>query len=182
MKEFITERDLFDFVFFPTQLSEEKFSYLENSTEFSEEIKFFTDLKNSLQSELSPDQKLKIAEKIPAYNPVVVVKLKPVEQIRKRKVNGLKLAAASEKESKPLITSRTFFDDNRTYIIKILNYERSCKIFVFSTQYEVLKNIDLIISPQNLRYHIEDSTIPLELDYNVDPESVTLEFNLLKQS
>lgn len=182
MREHITEKDLFDFVFFPTLLSKEKFSYLENSDDFKEEIEFFTDLKSSLQLELTSEQKQLIAEKIPAYNPVNIIKLYPVEQAKKRKVNGLILAAASENINKPTVTSRTFYDDNKTYIIKVLNYENSSKIFVFSTQYEVIKNFDLIISPQNLRYHIDDNTIPLELDYNVNPESVTLEFNLIKQS
>lgn len=53
---------------------------------------------------------------------------------------------------------------------------------MFSTQYEVIKNFDIIITPQNVRYHIDDNTIPLELEHNVDPESIILEFNLIKQS
>ncbi|AFH48038.1 Hypothetical protein IALB_0326 [Ignavibacterium album JCM 16511] len=182
MREHITEKDLFDFVFFPTMLSKEKFSYLENSGDFQDELAFFTELKKSLQTELTQQQKQLIAEKIPAYKLLNIIELYPVEQKNKRKVNGLILAAASENNNKPKVTSRTFYDDNKTYIIKVINYENTSKIFVFSTQYEVIKNFDLIISPQNLRYHIDDNTIPLELDFNVNPESIRLEFSLVKQS
>lgn len=182
MRKYITEKDLFDFVFFPELLSTEKLSYLKNSDEFSEEIAFFTELKNSLRAEISREETELIAQKIPAYKPAEIIQLFPVEHPKKRKVNGLILAAASENNNKPTVTSRTFYDDNKTYIIKVINYENSCKIFVFSTQYEVIKNFDLVITPDNTRYHIDDNTIPLELDHNVNPESITLEFNLIKQS
>jgi hypothetical protein len=187
LKDRITEKDLFDFVFFPALLSKEKFLYLENSNDFSKEIEFFTELKKSLQKEISYEERILISKKIPAYSVYVsnnaanIIHLYPVE-LPKKKVKGLILAAASENNGKPKITSRTFYDDNKTYIIKVINYENSCKIFVFSTQYEVIKNFDLVIAPQNLRYHIDENTVPLELDFNVLPESVTLEFNLIKQS
>jgi hypothetical protein len=187
LKDRITEKDLFDFVFFPFLLSKEKFLYLENSNDFSKEIEFFTELKKSLRKEISDEERILISQKIPAYsfgvsNKVAnVIHLYPVE-LPKKKVKGLILAAASENNGKPKVTSRTFYDDNKTYIIKVINYENSCKIFVFSTQYEVIKNFDLVIAPQNLRYHIDDNTVPLELNFNVLPESVTLEFNLIKQS
>lgn len=182
MRNHITEKDLFDFIFFPELLSKDKLSYLESSKDFSEEIAFFTELKNSLQSEITAEEKNLIAQRIPVYTPVHIIQLFPVDLPKKRKVNGLILAAASENNNKPVITSRTFYDDNKVYIIKVINYENSCKIFVFSTHYEIIKNFDLVITPQNIRYHIDDNTIPLELDYNVNPESITLEFNLIKQS
>ncbi len=178
----ITEKDLFDFVFFPELLSLEKLSFLQNSNVFYEEIEFFTELKNSIQKELTWEEKQLIARKIPAYQPLNIIRLYPVESSKKRKSNGVVLAAASENDAKPRVTSRTFYDDNKTYIIKVINYEDSCKIFVFSTQYEVIKNFDLIIAPQNIKYHIDDNSVPLELGYNVNPESITLEFNLIKQS
>lgn len=187
LKDKITEKDLFDFVFFPALLSKEKFLYLENSNDFSNEIEFFTELKRSLQKEISDEERILISKKIPAYSFDVsnsttkIIHLYPIE-LPKKKVKGLILAAASENNGKPKVTSRTFYDDNKTYIIKVINYENSSKIFVFSTQYEVIKNFDLVIAPQNLRYHIDDNTVPLELDFNVLPESVTLEFNLIKQS
>lgn len=182
MKIDITEQDLFNYVFFPNILSSEVAEFLNNSKEFNEEIEFFKELKNSLQQQLSYQEKRLLAKKIPSYQLNEIIELYPVQTPAKKKVNGLILAAASEEQKKPVISSRTYYDNNKTYIIKVINYENSCKIFVFSTQYELIQNFDLIITPQNLRYHIDDNSVPLELDFNVIPESITLEFNLVQQS
>ncbi len=69
-----------------------------------------------------------------------------------------------------------------TYIIKVLNYDGKSKIFVFSPQFELIEDFTLIISPQNLTYHVTNNTAPLELDFNVEPESISLEFNLTKRT
>jgi len=187
LKDKITEKDLFDFVFFPALLSKEKFLYLENSNDFSKEIEFFTELKRSLQKEISDEERILISKKIPAYSFDVsnstakIIHLYPVE-VPKKKVKGLILAAASENNGKSKVTSRTFYDDNKTYIIKVINYENSSKIFVFSTLDEMIKNFDIIILPQKLKYHLKDNTEPLLLDFNIDPENIVLEFNLIKHN
>jgi len=187
LKDRITEKDLFDFVFSPTLLSEEKLLYLENSDDFSKEIEFFIELKKSIQTEISEEERILISKKIPAYsydsskNTAKIIYLHPVEY-PKKKVKGLILAAASENNGKSNITSRTFYDDNKTYIIKVINYENSSKIFVFSTLDEIIKNFDIIILPQKLKYHLEDNTEPLLLDFNIDPENIVIEFNLIKHS
>ncbi|WP_337865427.1 hypothetical protein [Ignavibacterium sp.] len=178
----ITEKVLFNYVFFPDVLSPEVAEYLNNSKDFSEEIEFFKELKKSIQSELSFQEKKLLAKKISSYQLNEIIELYPVQTPSKKKENGLILAAASEEQRKPIVSSRTYYDNNKTYIIKVINYENSCKIFVFSTQYELIENFDLIITPQNLKYHIDDNTVPLELDFNVVPESITLELNLVQQS
>lgn len=187
LKDKITEKDLFDFVFFPALLPKEKYFYLDNSNEFSEEIEFFTELKKSLKRELTDEERILISKKIPAYsidvsnNTSRIIYLYPVE-LPKKKINGLILAAASENNDKSKISSRTFYDDNKTYIIKVINYENSSKIFVFSTLDETIKNFDIIILPQKLKYHLDDNTEPLLLDSNIEPENIVIEFNLLKHS
>ena len=56
----ITERDIFNFVFYPETLSSSKKSVLESETEFIEEIEFYNDLKESLTAELSNEVKMEI--------------------------------------------------------------------------------------------------------------------------
>lgn len=182
MKIDITEQDLFNYVFFPESLSPEILHFLSNSKEFSDEIEFFSELKGSLTKELSLEVKKELADRIQSYHFNKIITLYPVKYSAKKKVNGLILAAASDEVKKPIVSSRTFYDNDKTYIIKVINYENSSKIFVFSTHYELIQNFDLIISPQNLRYHIDDNSIPLELDFKVLPESITIEFNLAQQS
>ncbi|MGQ9644687.1 MAG: hypothetical protein ACUVT3_12585 [Ignavibacterium sp.] len=181
MKLDITEQDLFNYVFFPESLSPEIIHFLSNSKEFSDEIEFFSELKSSLNKELSLDEKKELADRIQSYHFNKIITLYPVKYSAKKKVNGLILAAASDEVKKPIVSSRTFYDNDNAYIIKVINYENYSKIFVFSTQYELIKNFDLLINPQNLRYHIDDNSIPLELDFKVLPESITIEFNLTQQ-
>ncbi len=181
MKNDITEKDIFDFVFYPELLSDDKRIFLETSMDFKEEIEFYSAIKKSLSEELHLDIKKKIASKIKAYQVTNIIYLHAVEELKKQKhSNGLVLAAAYP-EDKPKVSTRTFYDDDKTYIIKVINYEKSSRIFVFSTQIELMKDFYLIINPQNLKYHISDNTGPLELDFNIDPDSIQIEFVLEKR-
>lgn len=181
MKEFITEKDLFDFVFFPNLLTQEKYFFLHSSKDFEEEVLFFTDLKNFIQSEPTDEDKALIARKIPVYKAAIIIQLYPVNQEKKRKLNSMILTAASENQNEPAVNSKTFYNKDKTYIIKIINYEKSSKIFVFSPQYYVVNDFDIIFKPQNIKFHIKDNTLPLELQHCIEPESVVLEFKLQKQ-
>ncbi len=181
MKNDITEKDIFNFVFYPESITKEKEKFLEASSDFIEEVEFYSSLKKSLSDELNIDVKKKIASKIDVYKLENIIYLYPVEELKKHKrSNGLILAAAS-KEDKPTISTKTFYDADKTYIIKVINYEKISRIFVFSTQYEMIKDFELIILPQNFKYHVADNTAPLELDFIVEPESISLEFNLSKR-
>lgn len=124
----------------------------------------------------------KIASKIDSYKPEHIIYLFPVDEYQNRKLpNNVRLAAASQEE-KPKISSKTFYDKEKTYIIRVINYEKSSIVFVFSTQSELINDFDLNILPQNLKYHISDNSAPLKLEFNVEPESISLEFNLIKRT
>ena len=182
MKNEITETDIFNFVFYSELISKEKVSYLESSSDFREEINFYLSLKESLNEVLGPEIRKKIASKINSYNLSNIIYLYPVDEYQSRKLSiNVRLAAASPEE-KPKVSSKTFYDDEKTYIIKVINYEKSSKVFVFSTQYELIKDFELNILPQNLKYHLSDNSAPLELEFNVEPESISLEFNLAKRT
>jgi hypothetical protein len=182
MKNKITEKDIFNFVFYTELISKEKLRYLESSSDFQDEINFYLSLKESLSGELSAEIRKKIASKINSYNPSNLIYLYPVDEFQSRKLsNKVRLAAASLEE-KPKVSSKTFYDEEKTYIIKVINYEKSSRVFVFSTQYELIKDFEINILPQNLKYHISDNSAPLELDFNVEPESISLEFNLAKRT
>jgi hypothetical protein len=187
LKDKITEKDLFDYIFFPDLLSKEKYQYLGNSNKFSEEIEFFTELKKSLRRELTEHEKILISKRFPFYSNYVVndtsriIHLYP-EDLPKKKVKGLELSAASVNNSKSEIITRTFYDDNKTYIIKVINHHSYSKIFVFSTLDAIIKNFEITVFPQGIKYHFDDNTKPLLLDYNIYPEKVALEFNLIKHN
>ncbi len=146
---------------------------IENS---NDAIIFYKELKSSLDVPLDNDLKKKLAEKISLYSFNNVIQLYPVQEI-KRKRNGIVLAAASVEE-KPKIITKTFYDADKTYIIKVINYTDNSKIFVFSTQQEVIKDFEIIILPKNKKYHCKDNLLPLELNTPIEAESIQIEFKL----
>jgi hypothetical protein len=172
----ITERDIFNFVFYPELVKEELRAFLSSIENSTDAIIFYKELKISLQKELSFDIKKNVAQKISAYKLSNIISLYPV-QVIKKKGNRIVLAAASIEE-KPKIITKTFYDADKTYIIKVINYSENSKIFVFSTQQEVIKNFEIIILPENKKYHCNDNSLPLELSTPVEAESIQIEFNL----
>lgn len=172
----ITERDIFNFVFYPELVKEELRAFLSTIENSTDAIIFYKGLKEELDKDLTLEIKKKISEKILAYKFKNVVQLYPIEEIKK-KHSRYTLAAASPEET-PKIITKTFYDADKTYIIKIINYTENAKIFVFSTQQEVIKDFEIIILPENKKYHCNDNSLPLELSAPVEAESIQIEFNL----
>lgn len=172
----LTERDIFNFVFYPNLVSEEKRSFLASIENSTDAIIFYKKLKSSLSVSLTDEVKRKLAEKIDVYKYNNILHLFSVEELKKKK-NDLVLAAASAEE-KPKIITKTFYDADKTYIIKVINYTVNSKIFVFSTQQEIIKDFEIIILPENKKYHCNDNSLPLELSSPIEAEAIQLEFNL----
>lgn len=172
----ISERDIFNFVFYPDLVREEIKMFLHSIEDSTDAIFFYKELKDSLSKDLLLSIKQKLAKKIKLYKFNNVIQLYPVQEINKKR-NGTVLAAASVDE-KPKIITKTFYDADKTYIIKVINYTENAKIFVFSTQQEMIKDFEIIILPENKKYHCNDNSLPLELNAPVEAESIQIEFNL----
>lgn len=175
----VTEKDIFNFVFFPHLLREEIKSFLSSIETSNDIIIFYKDLKSSITKEVPLSLKQRLSRRLGFYKFENVINLYPIEEIKKKN-NASVLAAASVAET-PKIATKTFYDEDKSYIIKVINYEKNSKIFVFSTQQEVIKNFDIVIQPQNEKYHISDNMIPLEIDKQISPESIQIEFKLSSQ-
>lgn len=175
-KMMINEQDIFTYVFFPERLNVEKKQIIASDKTLEETIEFYMHLKQNSESEPSYSLKKKIAEKIPTYKFADVIELLPLKQITPQNQNGSRMAAAT-KELTPKMTAKTFVDNEKDYLIKVLNYGNETKVFVFSTKDEVVKNFDIIIEPNNLTYHFEDNSEPLVISHPVDAEKIQLKFN-----
>ncbi len=173
----ISEQDIFNFVFNPENLSNEMVEYLKTSKIYDEEIDFYRSLKKSLDEELSEEVKTKIAEKIPLYNPAKFYILYPVKDIHKKRKNDLPILAAASPKEKPSITTKTFVDEANHYLIRLLNFKNSSKIYVFSTTEEVIKNYKVIIRPSGKTFEQADNSSPIEMDTPTDAENIELQFN-----
>lgn len=173
----ITERDIFNFVFFRDNLSVEKVNYLKNSKNFIEEIDFYLSLKQSFDEELSEDVKQKIAEKISIYIPSKIFFLFPVEQHSKKRTNSKSVLAAATSDAPSEVHVKTFVDETNRYLIRLLNFKDSAKIYVFSTTDEVLKNYRIIIKPSEQTFEQNDNSSPIEIDWPIEAENIELQFN-----
>jgi len=171
----IDEQDLFNYVFFPESVADEKKGLIGSDISYNEIIEFYRQLK--LNSDIRPEEELqrKIASKIPAYSLSNVIQLYALKEPSIPKQNGNRLAADS-KELKPKMTTKTFVDNDKEYLIKVLNYGGQTKVFVFSTKDEVVKNFDIIIEPHNLKFHFEDNSEPLKIEDNIDAEKIEIRF------
>lgn len=176
MKVTIEEQDIFNYIFFPDQLNADKKNLIESDKTFQEPLEFYKALKQNSEKEPSSSLRKKIALKIPAYKLTDVVELYPLKESYRTNQNGFRLAAAS-KELTPKMTTRTFVDKEKDYVIKVLNYSNETKVFVFSTKDEVVKDFDIIIEPQNLKYHFEDNSEPLVIPHLVAAEKIQLKFS-----
>lgn len=172
----IEEQDLFTFIFSPQSVSLEKKDIIKADKSFEEILEFYRQLKSN--SVISTDDELKkmIASKIPAYSLENVIHLYALTDAKLPKQNGKRLAAGST-ELKPKMTTKTFVDNDKEYLIKVLHYGDNTKVFVFSTKDEVVKNFDIIIEPDNLRFHFEDNTEPLKIDKVIEAETIRLQLN-----
>jgi len=171
----ITERDIFNFVFFPESNREEIKTFLASVENSTDAIIFYKELKSELEKNLSDDIKSKIAGKIPTYRLAKKITLYSLKEPKAQKRNDGRLAAAST-ELKPKMATKTFVDNDKEYLIKVLNYGDVTKVYVFSTKDEYVKNFDIIIEPQNLIYHFEDNSEPLKINKPIEAEKIELRF------
>ena len=173
----VTERDIFNFVFYPELVREEIRLFLSSIENTSEAVIFYKELKSSLDMKITNTIKSKIAKKIGLYKFNNIITLYPMHKpLTEKKHDYLVLAAASEKNIAPQMVTKTFVDDGKDYLIKILNYGNTTKVFVFSTHDEIIKDFDIVIEPQNLRFHLKDNTEPLKIDQAIAAEEIRIEF------
>ena len=172
----IDEQDLFYYIFFPETISAEKKEMIEADKSLEDLSEFYRHLKTNSKNIPDDTLKEKIVDKIPAYSLSNVIQLYALKDTILSKQNGNRLAAGST-ELKPKMTTKTFVDNDKEYLIKVLNYGDETKVFVFSTKDEVVKNFDIIIEPHNLIYHFEDNSEPLKIDKSIEAEKIQLQFN-----
>lgn len=169
----IDEQDIFIHVFFPESLAPDKKKTIETDKSLKEAIEFYQQLKLNSERTPSIDIKKKLAVKISAYQLADIVELYPLHNVVPQNRNGIRLAA-STKELTPKTTTKTFVDNDKEYLIKVLNYSNETKIFVFSTKDEIVRNFDIVIEPKNLTFHFEDNSEPLVINHLIDAEKIQL--------
>lgn len=171
----ISEKDLFDFVFYPELLSDEMKQKIISSGNLEEYKTFYQNLKEELDRGIDDEFKRIIAERIPAFSSTRIIVLHPVVLNITRKPAPSRLTAASV-ELEPSLTMRTFVDSEKEYLIKVLTEKDQTRIFVFSTKVQAIRNFDIVITPGNLSFHMDDNSAPLLIDSAFTADMIEIRF------
>ncbi len=80
----ITERDIFNFVFFNNAVSPDKSIFIKDNQEYSPGLKFYIALKEAIEQNVTNEVKNRIKEKIPVYKSLIYI-LNPVKETARKK-------------------------------------------------------------------------------------------------
>ena len=156
----ITEKDLFNYVFFPDSLSKQKCKQIvENKHKFSFEISFLAEYKENLKEKVSDKIIEKILSKLEAFNNRVGIVLEKTNNPRLFHSEQLVLAAESPILEQKLRTD-TFEDKNSEYLVKIITDKQQNRIFIFNKDNSEMKNVKINIEPSGKSFVLESSFKP----------------------
>jgi len=172
----ITERDIFNFVFFPETLSPEKFAFLEKKEDNFEPVEYYRQLKKAISSELTDEVREKIAERIPAYKLIKVIELFPVKDETPKRTSDVPILAAASAAEEPAVTAKTFIDENKTFLVRLLVMGNKTKIFTFPISNTDVTDFSITLHPEEQSYTIHNNE-PIELEGRHEVESVSVEVN-----
>ncbi len=170
----LNERDIFKFVFSQRSLSEEKREYLRGNQKYESQISYYKTVKNAMDSETSFKLKKKIAAKIPAYSLANVFNLYSVEYEEKKKDSGKVIFAAKTKDEAAKIKTKTFIDNEKNFLVRIINFENSTKIYLFTPADDKVENITIKIFPGREDFYMNNNSTPLVIDKRIDVEYIEL--------
>lgn len=143
----ITEKELFTYIFYPDELSEDIFNYIsKNISKFSREIEMLAQLKKILDEEVPENVMKKISDKIEQREKIIEVKLSKLEEDYKTFSAAFFLAAQSN-EVKSNFKSETYVDEEKRFLIKIISDVKKCRIFFFDNENEKKSRYFLRIYP-----------------------------------
>ena len=171
----VDERDIFNFVFFSELLTEEKMTYLKKNVNNYEQLKFYKKLKKDMTKNISPGIREKLELKIPVYKIPRIIKLFPVIDYPEKKQSEVPILAAASSEQIPVINAQTFIDEEKGFVVRVLRYNESTKIYFFPVKNISAKVIQLTLLPVNKEYLVSDYNTPLEIENLPPVDSIEME-------
>ena len=147
----ISEKDLFNYVFFPDSLSKQKCKQIvENKHKFSFEISFLAEYKENLKEKVSDKIIEKILSKLEAFNNRVGIVLEKTNNPRLFHSEQLVLAAES-----PILEQKL-----RTDTFEDITDKQQNRIFIFNKDNSEMKNVKINIEPSGKSFVLESSFKP----------------------
>lgn len=172
----ISDKELFNFIFYPDKLSEEQYSFIKNNLdEFKNEISLLELTKSSMDDNISEDILNRIHKKIKDFEDKSFVILEKVNNKTKLDEELLILAADSPKEEKST-KIETYADKNSKYLVKVISTSTENKLHIFNKDNEEIRDFQITILPTKRNFQIESSNIPLVIKPKLEITSLSFNF------
>lgn len=173
----ISDYDLYLFIFYPDQLGEVKRGYIDGNKKYVDSLDHFREFAMTINDSIADSDRELLSSKIGVYRPHDnIIYLYPHTSPSESKKQSKVQYRAASVEVDESITSKTFFDAKKHYMVKANINHRSTRIYIFSNSGETMHNITLRILPGERIHHLDDNTQPLILDGRVEIEHISLEF------
>lgn len=169
----ISEKDLYIFVFYQNQLSEEKVNYIKNNrSKFESELSLLEEIKENMAGDVESGIVERINSKIEKSNkPTTILLNKLVIENN----DHLILAADSPEEEMKTRTD-TFKDKGNKFLGKILTTDKMNRIYIFKNFREEIYNMTITLFPSRQSYTISSADLPLVVTPPQYIEQLELEF------
>jgi len=170
----ISEEDIFNYVFLPESLDDEKRNYLDaNREKFTEQINFCRAMNNKLSEEEEISLSERVKKKFPLRS-AVVYELYPSRVTITDEQGCTKMAAASGKPDKE-IEVESFTNDNSNYLVRLLRKGRNYKMNLFVKGNKSISKVKIEILPSGQILHSNDIKIPIEFESDKEIEKIRIE-------
>lgn len=160
MSMLITEQDLFNYVNFPEQLTEDKKEFILRSPQFAEAIEYFTGLRNAVNRDniVLPETLIELLSSPEADLIFLYPEASSPRQVKHS------FAAQSHIYQSPL-TARSYISNNKNVLIRIVKQDTEYRIFTFVKANESVENYIMLLHTQEQTFSIDkiEAEVVLEL-------------------
>lgn len=171
----ITEKDLFNFIFYPEILDKNKSEFINiNKQNFKDELEFLQNLNIELQNPLSDSVVEKLNNKIAELNNVKSIILNREKKDFKSNNDEYCLAAASENFDKT--NCATFKDKESNYLLKLFFGNPRNKLYIFAKDDIENKNFEITLLPSNNKFKFSTKDLPFSFTESEIIDQIILNF------
>lgn len=173
---YITEKDLFDYIFYPAKLSREKFKEI-----YSKRALFESQIKMMRVESRKMDEGISKEEEDSIFNEIIR-KAIPTN-ITLKKINGtafgkndIRLTAETKKLTEKL-ESNTFADTHSQYLVKVIASNEYTKIYVFDADNTTLEKFKINLNGGEFIFDCEAKDNPIIINGRHRITSIELSVN-----
>jgi len=172
----ISDKELFNYIFYPDKLSEEQKSFIKNNlNEFKGEINLLELTKSAMDENISEEILNRIHKKIKNFENTSLVIL---EKINKKADldKDLLILAADSPEEEETNKIETYADKNSKYLVKVISNSSENKLHIFNKDNEEIKDFQITVLPSGEIFNIESSNFPLVIKPSQEITSLSFNF------